>query len=131
MYAYLMLTSLCVCVSGEKEFTAIWNNSVNLKDKKKVVLFCTGPYIVYLWARVRSRDSNERKANLTMQQEDKIVFQYTLVGDVEDVYQETQSVVMLSQKSEITFKLEQFDTEIGILHLGLHFMLGAQCFPDV
>lgn len=124
-----MLTSLYVCVSGEEKFTAIWNKSVDLQDRKKVVLSCAGPYMVYLWACVRSYGP-VKTANLTMQQGNKIVYQHTLRGDGENVCQETQSVVMLSQKSEVTFKLEQFKTDIKRLHLGLHYMLGTQCFPD-
>ncbi|KAI7800016.1 hypothetical protein IRJ41_021147 [Triplophysa rosa] len=119
-------TGIYLDMTSEDEFTAIWNKSVDLKDKKKVVLSCAGPYMVYLWTCVRSYGP-VKPANLTMQQGNKIVYQHTLRGNV---CQETQSVVMLSQKREVTFKLEHFNTDIRRLHLGLHYMLGAQCFPD-
>ncbi len=124
--------SLCTCVcvsdveSDELRFTAIWNQSVELKNQKGVKLSCAGPYMVYLWACVDSY-SPETVANLTLEQGSKLFHLQTLR---EGGCQEMQGIFMLSNKSEVTLKVGHIEEHFKIkrLFLGLHYMLGAQCF---
>ncbi|XP_051501624.1 uncharacterized protein LOC127410407 [Myxocyprinus asiaticus] len=110
----------------EPKFSVIWNQEMHLKDNNKVNLSCGGPYIVYMWACVKSYDTSGI-VNLTIEQGSRSI-QLQSMQDTQEC-QETHSVVMLSEKSEFTITFKR-DPEVYIkkLHLGLHYMLGAQCF---
>ncbi|XP_043076000.1 uncharacterized protein LOC122325151 isoform X2 [Puntigrus tetrazona] len=111
--------------SDELKFFAIWNQEVDLNNEKRVKLTCSGPYMVYLWACFDSFNA-EPVANLTMEQGNK-VFHLQTLQDGE--CHEMQSVFMLSDKSEVTLKVNDAKDSFKIkLFLGLHYMLGAQCF---
>ncbi len=123
--------SLCTCVSGLDSdglrFTALWNQNVDLNNEKRVKLSCPGPYMVYLWACVESYGT-QTVANLTLEQGTKLFHLQTLQ---DRGCQEMQSVFMLSNESEVTLKVIDIGDHFKIkkLFLGLHYMLGAQCFP--
>lgn len=82
--------------------------------------------MVYLWACFSSYNA-EPVANLTMEQGDKSFHLQTLRNGE---CHEMQSVFMLSDRNEVTLKVKDIkDTfKIERLFLGLHYMLGAQCF---
>lgn len=113
--------------SDELRFTAIWNQSVDLNNQKRVKLSCAGPYMVYLWACVKSYGT-QKAVNLTLKQENKL--ERGNKFHLEPGCQEMQSVFMLSNNSEVTLKVENIEDNVKIerLFLGLHYMLGAQCF---
>ncbi|KAL0164093.1 hypothetical protein M9458_039846, partial [Cirrhinus mrigala] len=108
------------------KFTAIWNQSVELYNENCLSLSCSGPYTVYLSACAKNYNV-EWVANLTLEQGNKSFHLQTLRNGE---CQQMQSVFMLSDKSNVTLKVERTkDTfEIDTLFLGLHYMLGAQCF---
>lgn len=81
--------------------------------------------MVYLWACAKNH-STGAAANLTLEQGNKSFHLQTLQNGE---CQQMQSVFMLSTKSEVTLKVQRIkDTKIEPLFLGLHYMLGAQCF---
>ncbi|TRZ01654.1 hypothetical protein DNTS_006141 [Danionella cerebrum] len=112
--------------SGELSFHVIWNRSVHLPTKKRVKLDCPGPYIVYLWVDSELVDP-EGVFNLTMEQGEKSFHLLTLQ---KNGHEETHAVVMLSEKSEIAVKMAPVrdNNPIYNLTLGIHHMLGEQCF---
>lgn len=129
LYGHLIFTSLCVCMSqldsDELKFNAIWHQAVELKDEKRMNLSCAGPYMVYLQACMRNT-SNEAFVNLTMEQGTKSFHLQTLQGTE---CKEMQKVIMLSEKDEVKVKgYVKNGIKIRVF-LGLHYMLGAQCFP--
>ncbi|KAK2883611.1 hypothetical protein QQF64_016732 [Cirrhinus molitorella] len=113
--------------SDELRFEVIWNQSVQLIDEKRVQLSCAGPYMVYLWACAKNRKNSGETANLTLEQGNKSFHLQTLQ---DGKCQQMQSVFMLSEKSDVmvNFTRVQDTFEIERLLLGLHYMLGAECF---
>lgn len=112
--------------SDELRFTAIWNKSVYLNNEKRVKLSCAGPYMIYLWACGESYDSQLSVANLTLKQGNESFHLQTLR---DGACQEMQSIFMLNER-EITLKVGLIEDQFKIkkLFLGLHYMLGSQCF---
>lgn len=118
--------------SDELRFNTIWNHTVDLQDEKRVKLFCAGPYKVYLWAcmkKISTELSTEAVVNLTMEQGNTKSFHLqTLRGNE---CKEMQKDIMLSENEDVTVYVKGYvkDTSKIKLFLGLHYMLGAQCFP--
>ncbi|ROL55572.1 hypothetical protein DPX16_7512 [Anabarilius grahami] len=114
--------------SDELRFSTIWNHTVHLQDDKRVKLECAGPYTVYLWA-CMTKISTEAVVNLTMEQGIKSFHLQTLWGNE---CKEMQKEIMLSEKDDVTVYIKGYvkDTRKIRLFLGLHYMLGAQCFPN-
>ncbi|XP_077075528.1 uncharacterized protein LOC143728617 [Siphateles boraxobius] len=112
----------------EPRFQIIWNQTVHLYDEKRVKLPCGGPYMVYLWACMKSLTTNDMVANLTIETGDKSFHLLTLQANG---CKEIQKVIMLSERNEVTMKVGHDEGTIKITELlfGLHYMLGSQCFP--
>lgn len=121
---------MCVCVSeldgDEARFQIIWNQTVYLYNEKRVKLPCGGPYMVYLWACTKSLITNDMVANLTIKTGNNSFHLQTLKANE---CKEMQKVIMLSEKNEVTIKVEG-TIRISELLFGLHYMLGSQCFPN-
>lgn len=114
--------------SDELKFNTIWNDTVYLQDQKRVRLQCAGPYTVYLWACIEKKSTEATVVNLTMKQGDNLFHLHTLQGSG---CEETQKKIMLSENVTVTVYVKGYvkDTSKIKLFLGLHYMLGAQCFP--
>nr|XP_055042748.1 uncharacterized protein LOC129429827 [Misgurnus anguillicaudatus] len=109
-------------------FNTLWNNSANLQHGKNVVVSCAGPYTVYMWANVISFDELSGTVNLTMLQGNQIVYQQTMQSTERA---KVQSAAMLAEDKEITLEISKKEsTDIKFLHIGLHYMLGDQCFDS-
>lgn len=81
--------------------------------------------MVYLWACVRIYEPGA-VVNITIQQENG-----PFHLQVDNGCKEAQSMLMLSDKRKVTVeaKHDKDKLEIEHLSLGLHYMLGDQCFP--
>ncbi|KAG1964675.1 uncharacterized protein LOC120493522 [Pimephales promelas] len=113
----------------EPRFEIIWNKAVDLYEGKKMKLPCGGPYMVYLWACMKSLKTNDVVANLTIETGNKSFHLQTLQPNE---CKEVQKVIMLSDKNNVTMKVGRVKGTIKITELlfGLHYMLGSQCFPN-
>ncbi|KAK7133356.1 hypothetical protein R3I94_015283 [Phoxinus phoxinus] len=124
---YMMMTSPKLD-GDEPRFKILWNQTVDLYDEKRVKLPCGGPYMVYLWACMKTLQTNDKVANLTIETGDKSFHLQTLQANE---CKEMQKVIMLSDRNEVTMKVKHDEGTIQITELlfGLHYMLGSQCFP--
>ncbi|XDV41825.1 hypothetical protein PO909_010625 [Leuciscus waleckii] len=129
-----LLTAACAALSIyiylSQQSGASQQSTVHLYNEKRVKLPCGGPYMVYLWACMKSSTPNGMGVNLTIETGTKSFHLQTLqVNECKEM----QKVIMLSERNEVTMKVRHegglHSIKIKELLFGLHYMLGSQCFP--